>query len=67
MDGATLGAALALAKSIPGTAVGDSVAAANRAEAAARSIEQKSESIARFEATGLMIVDGKLCVAVERS
>ena len=35
MDVTTLGAALAIAKSIPDTAVGDCTAAANRAEAAA--------------------------------
>lgn len=33
MDAATLGAAIAIAKSIPDTAVGDATAAANRAEA----------------------------------
>lgn len=37
MDAATLGAAIAIAKSIPNTAVGDATAAANRAEAAAQS------------------------------
>ena len=31
MDAATLGAALAIAKSIPNTSVGDATAAANRA------------------------------------
>lgn len=39
MDVVTIGAALALAKQIPDTAVGDAVAAAQRAEAAADSVE----------------------------
>lgn len=67
MDTITLGAALAIVRSIPDTAVGDATAAANRAEAAAESVEQAAESIEQFEGTGLMMVDGKLCVKVERS
>lgn len=67
MDAETLGAALAIAKSIPDTAVGDATAAANRAEAAAESVEQSAESIQEFENTGIIMVDGKLCVKVERS
>lgn len=59
MDNQTLGAALALAKSIPGTA-------AARAEAAAQSVEQAAESIEKFESTGIVMVDGRLCVKVER-
>ena len=60
MDAETLGAAIAIAKSIPGTA-------AARAEAAAASVEEAAESISKFENTGLVVVDGKLCVPVERS
>lgn len=67
MDTITLGTALAIAKSIPGTAVGDATAAANRAEAAAESVEQSVESIQEFENTGLVMVNGRLCVKVERS
>lgn len=67
MDATTLGAALAIAKSIPDTAVGDATAAANRAETAAESVEQSVESIQEFENTGLVMIDGKLCVKVERS
>ncbi len=66
MDVTTLGAALAIAKSIPDTAVGDATAAANRAEAAAESVEQSSKSIQEFENTGIVMIDGKLCVKVER-
>lgn len=67
MDVQTLGAALAIAKSIPGTALGDTVAAANRAEAAAQTVQQSAESIAIFENTGLTVQNGKLCVRVERT
>lgn len=67
MDLTTLGAAIAIAKKILGTAVGDATAAANRAEAAAESVEQSAESIQEFENTGITMVDGKLCVKVERS
>ena len=67
MDVTTLGAALAIAKSIPDTAVGDCTAAANRAEAAAESVEQAAGTIEQFEDTGLIMVNGKLCVKVERS
>ena len=67
MDVTTLGAALAIAKSIPDTAVGDCTAAAARAEAAAEIVEQAAESIEQFEETGLIMVNGKLCVQVERS
>lgn len=67
MDVTTLGAALAIAKSIPDTAVGDCTAAAARAEAAAESIERAAGTIEQFEDTGLIMVNGKLCVKVERS
>lgn len=67
MDITTLGAALAIAKSIPDTAVGDCTAAAARAEAAAESIEEAAETLEQFEDTGLIMVNGKLCVKVERS
>lgn len=67
MDAQTLGAALAIARSIPGTAVGDATAAANRAEAAAQSVEQSAGSIQEFKNTGIVMIDGKLCVKVERS
>ena len=67
MDVTTLGAALAIAKSIPETAVGDCTAAAARAEAAAESVEQAAGTIEQFEDTGLIMVNGKLCVKVERS
>ncbi len=67
MDVTTLGAALAIAKSIPDTAVGDCTAAAARAEAAAESVEQAAGTIEQFEDTGLIMVNGKLCVKVERS
>lgn len=74
MDITTLGAALAIAKSIPGTAVGDATAAANnatsaanRAEAAASTVENSVESIKEYENTGIVMVNGKLCVKVERS
>ena len=67
MDITTLGAALAIAKSIPDTAVGDCTAAAARAEAAAESVEEAAETIEQFEDTGLIMVNGKLCVKVERS
>lgn len=67
MDVTTLGAALAIAKSIPDTAVGDCTAAAAKAEAAAESVEQAAGTIEQFEDTGLIMVNGKLCVKVERS
>lgn len=67
MDLTTLAAALAIARSIPQTAVGDATAAANRAESAAESVKQASQAIQEFENTGLLIVNGKLCVKVERS
>lgn len=67
MDVTTLGAALAIAKSIPDTAVGECTAAAARAEAAAESVEQAAGTIEQFEDTGLIMVNGKLCVKVERS
>ena len=66
MDAATLGAALAIAKSIPNTAVGDATAAANRAEAAAQSVENSAAQIALFQALGLTLQDGKICVNVEK-
>ena len=66
MDVTTLGAALAIAKSIPDTAVGDATAAANRAETAAESVAQSVETIQKFENTGLVMMNGKLCVQVER-
>lgn len=67
MDSETLGAALAIARTIPNTAVGDAVAAANRAETSASSVEQSAHAIQEFTNTGLTVVDGKLCVKVERS
>lgn len=67
MDVTTLGAALAIAKSIPGTAVGEATKAANRAEAAASSVEKSAQTIEKFEDTGLVVANGKLCVKVERS
>lgn len=73
MDAATLGAAIAIAKSIPNTAVGDATAAvgdataaANRAEAAAQSVEDSAAQIALFQALGLTLQDGKICVKVEK-
>lgn len=66
MDAATLGAALAIAKSIPNTAVGDATAEANRAEAAAQSVENSAAQIALFQALGLTLQDGKICVKVEK-
>lgn len=66
MDAATLGAALAIAKSIPNTAVGDATAAANRSEAAAQSVENSAAQIALFQALGLTLQDGKICVKVEK-
>ena len=52
MDAATLGAAIA--------------AAANRAEAAAQSVEDSAAQIALFQALGLTLQDGKICVKVEK-
>ena len=66
MDAATLGAAIAIAKSILNTAVGDATTAANRAEAAAQSVEDSTEQIALFQALGLTLQDGKICVKVEK-
>lgn len=66
MDAATLGAAIAIAKSIPNTAVGDATAAANCAEAAAQSVEDSAAQIALFQALGLTLQDGKICVKVEK-
>lgn len=66
MDVTTLGAALAIAKSIPNTAVGNATAAANRAEAAAQSVEDSAAQIALFQALGLTLQDGKICVKVEK-
>ena len=66
MDAATLGAAIAIAKSISNTAVGDATAAANRAEAAAQSVEDSTAQIALFQALGLTLQDGKICVKVEK-
>ena len=66
MDAATLGAAIAIAKSIPNTVVGDATAAANRAEAAAQSVEDSAAQIALFQALGLTLQDGKICVKVEK-
>ena len=66
MDNATLGAALALAKSVPGTAVSEAQAAATRAETAASSVEQSAASIAVFESLGLTLQNGKICQKVER-
>lgn len=66
MDNATLGAALALAKSVPGTAVSEATAAADRAEAAAKTVESSAASIAVFESLGLTLQDGKICQKVER-
>lgn len=60
MDTVTLGAALALTKATAGTA-------ANRAEAAAKAAQQAADSIREFNETGITVVDGKLCVKVERS
>lgn len=67
MDVTTLGAALAIAKSIPGTAIGEATQAADRAQEAAKQVTQAAESIQHFEETGLIVIDGKLCVKVERS
>lgn len=67
MNAETLGAAIVIAKSITGTAANTATAAANRAEAAASSVEQSAESIENYENTGLTMVNGKLCVKVERS
>ena len=66
MDNATLGAALALAKSVPGTAVAEAQAAATRAETAAKTVESSTASIAVFESLGLTLQDGKICQKVER-
>lgn len=66
MDAATLGADIAIAKSILNTAVGDATAAANRAEAAAQSVEDSTAQIALFQALGLTLQDGKICVKVEK-
>lgn len=66
MDVATLGAAIAIAKSIPNNSVGDATAAANRAEAAAQSVEDSAAQIALFQALGLTLQDGKICVKVEK-
>lgn len=66
MDTQTLGAAIALAKKIPGSAAAEAIAAANRAETAAESVEESAEAIEMFEDTGLTVQNGKLCVKVER-
>ena len=65
MDAATLGAALAIAKSIPNTAVGDATAAANRAEAAAQSVEYSAAQIGLFQGLGLTVQDGKIVVILQ--
>lgn len=67
MDGATLAVAIAMAKQIPGTAANEAIQAAKRAEEAAETVEQHADSIKKYEATGIIVQDGKLCVAVERS
>lgn len=75
MDSTTLGAALALAKSIPGTAANAAVAAKNDAEnAAAQAIEAQERaeqaavdaSAAAYGDIGLVVSNGKLCVRVEK-
>lgn len=66
MDTQTLGAAIAIAKTIPGSAAAEAIAAADRAETAAKSVEESAEAIEVFEDTGLTVQNGKLCVKVER-
>lgn len=66
MDPKILGAAIALVKKIPGSAAAEAVAAANRSEAAAQSVEESAEAIEVFENTGITMLNGKLCVKVER-
>lgn len=67
MDPTTLGAALALVRSMSDTSVRHAIDAADRAEKAAKSVEQSSETIEEFQNTGLTVIDGKICVKVERS
>lgn len=80
MDTQTLGAAIAIAKKIPGSAAAEAIAAADRAETAegnaesaaeraetaAESVEESAEAIEVFENTGITMQNGKICVKVER-
>lgn len=66
MDTQTLGAAIAIAKKIPGSAAAEAIAAADRAETAAESVEESAEATDVFKDTGLTVQNGKLCVKVER-
>lgn len=67
MDTQTLGAAIAIAKSIPDTAIGSANSAASRAEQAAKTVEESVGAIQSYQNTGLTMVNGRLCVKVERS
>lgn len=75
MDNATLGAALALAKSIPGTAANVAVAAKNDAITArdaaveAKDLAEQAAvdaAAAAYGDVGLIVSNGKLCVRVEK-
>lgn len=76
MDMTTLGAALALAKTIPGTAASAAIAAqegAETAQASAIEAKEKAEqaaldaSAAAYGDIGLVVSNGQLCVRVERT
>ena len=75
MDNETLGAAVALAKSIPGTAANAAIAAKNDAvmarDAAVEAKDQAEQAAvdaaaAAYGDVGLGVSNGKLCVRVER-
>lgn len=68
MDSQTLGAALALVKSIPGTAANAAIEAKNAAIEAKEQAMQAAldASAAAYGDVGLVVSDGKLCVRVER-
>lgn len=76
MDAQTLGAAIALAKSIPGTAASAAIAAQKGAETAASAAEDARDraeqaaldaSAAAYGDIGLVVSNGQLCVRVERT
>lgn len=75
MDNETLGAALALARSIPGSAANAAISAKNDAVTARdAALEAKGQAeqaavdaaAAAYGDVGLVVSNGKLCVRVER-
>ncbi len=68
MDAITLGAAVALAKSIPDTAANIAVTARDEAVEAQEKAEQAAvdAAAAAYGDVGLVVSNGKLCVRVER-